>query len=108
MIDRQHGWNKSFKPLFLGLVLSFVLVIASYRIDVHHHLPPMVLNVTIFVIAIFQAILQFIFYFHIGLEDKPAWNMITLLFVILIIFIVVGGSLWIMSNLDYNVMPKME
>lgn len=105
MIDRHHGWNRSFKPLFLGYVLSFLLVIASYRLDVHHHLPPTLLKYTLCGLAILQISLQFIFYFHIGLEDKPAWNLITLFFVILVIFIIIGGSLWIMENLNYNVMP---
>jgi len=105
MIDRHHGWNKSFKPLFLGLVLSFLFIIAAYRLDTRYHLPPTILNYTLVIMAILQVTLQFVFYFHLGLEDKPAWNLITLLFVVLVIFIVIGGSLWIMENLRYNVMP---
>lgn len=105
MIDRHHGWNKSFMPLFIGLTLSFLLVVAAYRLDTRYHLPPGLLEYTLFGLALAQAAIQFVFYFHIGLEDKPAWNMISLLFVVLIIFIVIGGSFWIMTNLDYNVMP---
>ena len=106
MIDRLHGWNKSLKPLFLGFTLSFILLVAVYRLDVFRHLPPRVLDIAIVSFAIIQVAIQLIFYFHLGLESKPAWNLITFLFVIFIIFIVIGGSLWIMSNLNYNVMPK--
>ncbi|MBS0629252.1 MAG: cytochrome o ubiquinol oxidase subunit IV [Verrucomicrobia bacterium] len=105
MIDRHHGWNKSLKPLFLGFIFSLVLLVALFRLDVYNHLPPRILNFTTVTIAIVQVVLQLIFFFHLGLEDKPAWNLITFLFVVLVILIIVGGSIWIMSNLNYNLMP---
>jgi heme/copper-type cytochrome/quinol oxidase subunit 4 len=30
------------------------------------------------------------------------------LFMLIVLVIVVGGSLWIMHNLDYNMMPSMS
>jgi len=105
MIDRQHGWNKSLKPLFLGFVFSFLLLFAVYRLDVYHHLPPSILNITTVSLTILQVILQLIFFFHLGLESKPAWNLITFLFVVAVILIIIGGSIWIMNNLNYNLMP---
>lgn len=105
MIDRHHGWNKSFKPLFIGFTLSFILLVALFRLDVYHHLPEKILNFTTVSFAILLVALQLIFFFHLGLETKPAWNTISFLFVVLVIIIIVGGSLWIMHNLNYNVMP---
>ncbi|MES2122445.1 MAG: cytochrome o ubiquinol oxidase subunit IV [Chlamydiota bacterium] len=108
MIDVHHGWNASFKPQCLGFVLSFVLTVAAYLIVVNHHVSPEAIPLTVFGIAIAQAILQLVFFLHLGLESKPHWNSITFLFVVLVIIIVIGGSLWIMNNLDYNLMPNME
>lgn len=108
MIDAHHGWNKSYKPQFLGFVTSLLLTLAVYRIVVHHELRNSLLTVTILVFAILQALIQLFFFFHLGLESKPRWGMITFLFTVLVILIVVGGSMWIMSNLNYDLMPPME
>lgn len=108
MIDAHHGWNASFKPQFLGFVLSFVLTVAAYLIVVHHHVSAEAIPITVAGIAFVQALIQLVFFLHLGLESKPHWNTITFLFVVLVIVIVIGGSLWIMDNLNYNLMPTME
>lgn len=55
-----------------------------------------------------QAVIQLIFFFHVGLRNKPRWHMITLFFTLLVILIVIAGTLWITSNLNYNMMPEMN
>ncbi len=107
MIDLHHGWNVSLKPSFLGFVLSLLLLLSAYQIVVHEHLSDGALMFTVVGIAFLQAILQLIFFFHLGLESKPHWNTIIFLFTVLVIIIVIGGSLWIMNNLNYNLMMDM-
>ena len=108
MIDAHHNWNLSFKPITLGFIFSLILTAAAYRIVTHYHLSNMVLTSAVVVLGCVQAVLQVIFYLHVGLEAKPHWNTVMFLFMVLLMVIVVGGSLWIMHNLGYNVMPSME
>jgi cytochrome o ubiquinol oxidase operon protein cyoD len=108
MIDPHHGWNASLKPQFIGFVLSFVLLISAYRIVTHHHLSDGLLYTTIYGVAIVQALIQLVFFMHLGMESKPRWNSITFLFTLLVIVLIIGGSLWIMNNINYNLMPPME
>ena len=108
MIDPQHGWNISYKPLFLGFICSLILTFSAYMIVVKGHLSNDLLILTMFGIVVLQTLLQLVFYFHLGLESKPHWNSISFVFVLLIVCIIVGGSLWIMSNLNYNLMPPMD
>ncbi len=108
MIDLHHGWNRSYKPQFLGLVTSLTLVVASYRIATHHEVIGFHLLLTILGLAVAQALLQLFFFLHLGLESKPHWGMATFLFTALVVVIIIGGSLWIMDNLNYNLMPPME
>ena len=104
MLDRHHGWNTSFKPLAIGFTLSVLLTVSAYRIVTRYHLTHTHLIVTLFALCLVQALIQFIFFLHVGLESKPRWNVITLLFAVLVIVIVIGGSMWIMDNLNYNLM----
>lgn len=107
MIDPHHGWNASFKPQYIGFVISLILTLAAFRIVSHYHLTNWLLTLTIFGLAITQALAQLVFFLHLGLESKPHWNTITFLFTVMVILIVIGGSLWIMTHLDYNLMPPM-
>lgn len=105
MIDAHHGWNFSYKPQFIGFILSLILTIAVYRIAVHYHLMSWILAVTVIGLGIIQAFLQLIFFMHLGLESKPRWNLLFLLYTVFLIVALVGGTMWIMYNLDYNLMP---
>ncbi len=104
MIDAHHGWNISFKPLLIGFFLSLLLTLASYYLTVDAPVQGGKLMVLLLGLAGVQALVQFIFFFHLGIESKPRWNLIIFLFMVLVIFVLIGGSLWIMYNLNYNVM----
>lgn len=108
MIDAHHGWNASYKPQFIGFTMSFLLTVAVYRIVTHYELTNFLLHFTIVGFALAQALIQFVFFLQLGLESKPHWAFITFLFTALILVIVIGGSLWIMTNLNYDLMPKMQ
>ncbi len=108
MIDRHHGWNFSVKPLYLGFVLSAIFLTASYRIVTRYHLTPGELVGTLMTIAVFQAVLQLIFFLHLGLQRKNEWYLLSFLFTILIIFIVVTGSIWIMQNISIYESPNLR
>lgn len=107
MIDTRHGWTFSFKPQFIGFVLSILLTVAVYRVVVHRELTEFLLVATVTTFCVLQALIQLFFFHHIGMESKPHWITITFLFTLLVLVIIVGGTLWIMSNLNYNLMPSM-
>jgi cytochrome o ubiquinol oxidase operon protein cyoD len=107
MIDHHHGWNVSFKPLWIGFILSLVLVVAAYRIVDHSHLTHGLLVGSIIAIGCVLALIQLIFFLHLGLEDKPRWNLLILVFGVVLMTILIAGTLWIMSNINYNAMPGM-
>ncbi len=104
MIDAHHGWNKSYKPQFIGFVTLLILTVAAYRVVTFYELTDHLLTVTISILSVTQALIQFFFFLHLGLESKPHWGMITFLFMAMVVIIVVGGSLWIIYNLNYNMM----
>src|SRR5262245_59911058 len=108
VIDEHHRWNFSFKPSYLGFVLSVLLTAGMYFFITHHHLHGKELIWAICMMGTVQALIQLVFFLHLGMESKPHWNTITFLFAALVIIVVVGGSLWIMQNLNYNLMPTMH
>ena len=85
-----------------GFVLSLILTIAAYALVSHNSLAKAPLVVLVVVLAIVQLVVQLIFFLHMASESKPRWNLAVFAFMLMVVFILVFGSLWIMYNLDYN------
>ena len=57
------------------------------------------------VLAIAQMGVHLVFFLHITTGPDNTNNVLALAFGVLIVFLVIGGSLWIMANLNHNMMP---
>ena len=92
------------KLLVSGFVFSVILTFAAYLSVRCHCLSGVNLFFLIFGLASLQALIQMIFFLHLGIEKKPYWHLMTFVFMAIILAVVVGGSIWIMYNLNYNMM----
>jgi len=100
----HHGTMTSYVT---GFILSLIFTLIPYYLVTHKTFDKTELLLIIFGFAVLQMAVQVIFFLHLGREKKPHWNTLFLISTISIIFLVVGGSLWIMKNLHYN-MAGME
>jgi len=57
------------------------------------------------VLAIAQMGVHLVFFLHIGTGSDNTNNVIALAFGVLIVTLIVAGSLWIMANLNANMLP---
>jgi len=92
----------------IGFLLSIGLTLIAYFSVVDHLFNTAALNATIVILSIVQVIIQLVFFLHLGEETKPRWNLLVFLFMLLVLAILVWGTLWIMYNLDYRMMPTMN
>ena len=89
----------------LGLALSLVLTLLAFGMVESHiltgHLFPTheVARFWLVIFAVIQLGVQLELFMHLGDEPKPRWNMLALSFAVIVVTIIVGGTLWIMSNL---------
>ncbi len=60
------------------------------------------------VLAIAQMGVHLVFFLHITTGPDNTNNVLALAFGMLIVILVVAGSLWIMTNLNDNMMPSAE
>lgn len=86
----------------VGFVLSVITTLIAYFLVVNKVLPTDILIYTILGLAVVQLIVQVIFFLHIGRGTK--WKTITFVFAVGVVAIVVVGSIWIMENMNYNMM----
>lgn len=90
-----------------GLILSIILTVVAYIFAVNDLLTGTTLMLMLGLFAVIQLGVQLKFFIHLDNEEKPRWNKVIFLFMILIVGIIAIGSIWIMNNLNYN-MHRMQ
>ena len=91
-----------------GFILSILLTIGAYVAVTQHTFTGVVLIAMIVGLAIAQVLIQLFFFLHLGRETRPRWKLAVLLFMLVVLGILVFGSLWIMQNLNYNMMSPEQ
>jgi len=86
----------------VGFILSIVTTVLAYYLVVNEVWPKEMLIYVVMGIAVVQLVVQLVFFLHLGRGSR--WKLLTFWFALLVVLVVVVGSLWIMHNLDYNMM----
>ena len=94
----------SYRSYAAGFILSIVLTIISFGLVMSGVLPRFAVLFGICGAAIVQMIVHLHYFLHLDSSSENHWNMVALIFTILIIVIFVGGSIWIMYSLNYRMM----
>jgi cytochrome o ubiquinol oxidase subunit IV len=89
----------------IGLGLAILLTATSFFIAGTDLVWQPSIPVAIIVLAIAQMGVHLVFFLHITTGADNTNNVLALAFGLLIVFLVIGGSLWIISNLNHNMMP---
>jgi cytochrome o ubiquinol oxidase operon protein cyoD len=92
----------------IGLGLATVMTIASFWAAQTHLIYGPGISAAIVVLAIAQMGIHLVFFLHITTAPDNANNVLALAFGILIACLVIFGSLWIMANLDHNMLPPQQ
>ena len=98
-------------PLFVyttGLLLAVLLTATSFWVANTSLLWPGGVTLGLAVLAIAQMGVHLVFFLHITTGPDNTNNVLALAFGVLIVILVVAGSLWIMTNLNDNMMPPAE
>lgn len=108
--DEDHGGGHgSFKSYMIGFVLSVILTIIPFYIVMGDALDNRLLAIAIiFVLGAVQMIVHIVYFLHINSRVEEGWLAMALTFTVLLVVIVLSGSIWVMFNLEENMMPAHE
>lgn len=109
--DHDHGHHEegshgSFKTYMTGFILSVILTSIPFWLV----MDDVVTNRTAIVLAIMglgvvQIFVHMIYFLHMNSKSEGGWTFMALLFTVVIVMITLVGSLWVMFNLNTNMMP---
>ena len=88
-----------------GLGLAILATIASFIVSQTNLLWPPGIPVGLVVLAFAQIGVHLVFFLHLGSGSDNTNNILALAFGVLIVFLVIAGSIWIIANLHDNMMP---
>jgi cytochrome o ubiquinol oxidase operon protein cyoD len=92
----------------VGLVLATGLSAASFLLPLTGLVYVPALPVALVVMAIAQMGVHLVFFLHITTGPDNTNNVLALAFGVLIVFLIMAGSLWIMANLNHNMLPMAQ
>jgi cytochrome o ubiquinol oxidase subunit IV len=95
----------SFVTYTVGLAFALLLTAASFIVSQTNLLWTPGVPAGLAVLAIAQMGVHLVFFLHISTGPDNTNNVLALAFGVLIVTLVVSGSLWIMANLDANMLP---
>jgi cytochrome o ubiquinol oxidase operon protein cyoD len=88
-----------------GLGLAILATIASFVVSQTNLLWEPGVAVGLIVLAIAQIGIHLVFFLHLGSGPDHTNNILALAFGLLIVFLIITGSYWIIANLHNNMMP---
>ena len=102
-VEHQES-TANFLSYTTGLGLAVLLTIVSFVVAQTNLLWPPGIPVGLIVLAFAQIGVHLVFFLHLGSGPDHTNNILALAFGVLIVFLVITGSIWIIANLHANMM----
>ncbi|MBP2299782.1 cytochrome o ubiquinol oxidase subunit IV [Azospirillum picis] len=106
--DHHHeGGHGTFGSYMIGFVLSVILTAIPFWLVMTGKFDNTTTTAVILVLAAVQIIVHMVYFLHMNGRTEGGWSMLALIFTVIVLFIMLSGSLWVMYHLNYNMMPGM-
>ncbi len=102
----DHADHGSVKSYTIGFVLSVILTAIPFWLVMGNVFEkPGTTAMVILAFAAVQIVVHMIYFLHMNTKSEGGWNMLALIFTIVIVVITLSGSIWVMYHLNTNMMP---
>jgi cytochrome o ubiquinol oxidase operon protein cyoD len=104
-LEGREDTARGLRSYLVGLALAAGLTAASFWVVRMHAIYGPGVSIALVTLAIAQMGIHLVFFLHITTGPDNTNNVLALAFGVLVVCLVVFGSLWIMANLDHNMIP---
>ena len=104
----EHEPTASYLSYSAGVGLAIIATIASFIVAQTNLLWPPGIPVGLIVLALAQIGVHLVFFLHLGSGPDSTNNILALAFGVLIVFLVIAGSVWIIANLNSDAMLMLQ
>ena len=103
-IDSTGASRGSLKSYLTGFVLSLILTAIPFALVMSGTWSSSAILAGIFSAGIVQILVHLYYFLHLDTSSAARWNMLAMIFTLLIMVLFVGGTIWIMYDLNYRMM----
>jgi cytochrome o ubiquinol oxidase operon protein cyoD len=91
-----------------GFVLSVILTAIPFWLVMGKVIAsPATTALVILGFAAVQIVVHMVYFLHMNAKSEGGWNMLALIFTIVLVVITLAGSLWVMFHMNHNMMPHV-
>lgn len=101
----DHGTRRTY---LAGFALSVLLTAIPFWMVMAGVASPALTIAAITTLAVIQILVHMIYFLHMNAKAEGGWNLLALLFTVILVVITLAGSLWVMYHLNTNMMPTMN
>lgn len=100
--------HSTFKGYMTGFVLAVILTAIPFWLVMTGQFEKSSTTAAVVLgFAAVQMIVHMIYFLHMNTKSEGGWNMLALIFTLVLVVITLSGSIWVMYHLDHNMMPSM-
>jgi cytochrome o ubiquinol oxidase operon protein cyoD len=112
--DHGHGHDdglaeSTLKGYTIGFVLAVILTVIPFWLvmgDVIGN--SATAGLVLLGIGAVQIVVHMIYFLHMNTKSEGGWNMLAMVFTIMLLVIMLAGSVWVMYHMNTNMMPGMQ
>ena len=105
----DHVPHGSLRGYVTGFLLSVVLTAIPFWLVMNDVLGNSTLTaIVVMLFAAAQIVVHMVYFLHMNGRSEGGWNMMGLIFTIIVVAIALAGSLWVMFHLNANMMPDLH
>jgi len=102
------GVAQGVRGYLIGLLLAAGLTAASFYLCFSGLIYGPAIPAALIALAVAQMGVHLVFFLHLTTGPDNTNNALALAFGVLIVTLLIGGSLWIMANLNHNMLPMQR
>ena len=101
----DHG---SLKTYAIGFILSVILTAIPFWLVMNKTITNTgTMGLVLLGFAAVQVVVHMVYFLHMNSKSEGGWNMMAMIFTIMIVVIAMAGSLWVMYHMNHNMMPSL-
>jgi len=106
-LGAQGAMHFTFRGYMTGFVAAVILTAIPFWLVMGKKLGGSgITAAVILAFAAVQIVVHMVYFLHMDAKSEGGWNLLALLFTIMLVVIALSGSLWVMYHLDHNMMPE--
>ncbi len=106
-VDTRENVRAAVRGYLLGLALAILLTVASFWAAQTNLIYRPGVPIALVVLAVAQMGIHLVFFLHITTAPDNTNNVLALAFGVLIVFVLVFGTVWVMAHMNHNMMSML-